>query len=84
MPIKPELRCRDGKGRQVPSPALRKDMPVRRPRWCWPQHILITTQCIAGLGTAMSEHSAHAAICCTSGRSIGADPADAAPAAGVG
>ena len=53
---------------RLPCPRMRR---FGRPRWCWRRHISIMTQPIAGGGTATSERSASAAICSTTGPSIG-------------
>ena len=61
---------RDGKGRRIPSPALPEDMPVRTTKVVLAAAHLDHDPGRCGRGTAMSKHSANAAICCTTGRSI--------------
>jgi hypothetical protein len=65
--------CRaGGTVRVVGSPHLPSWMwQCGPPRWCWRQLISIIILAAADRGTAMSEHSANAAICSTTGRSIG-------------
>ena len=62
---------RDGRGRKVPSPALAEMRRYGRPRWCWRPPISTTIPATAAAGIATSKRSASAAICCTTGRSIG-------------
>ena len=54
---------RDGRGRRIPSPRLRR--PAGRPGSCWRQRISTTTRHIAAVSTAMSGRSASGATCST-------------------